>query len=63
MDQHWIWLDGFIGQFKNARVFKWLCMLHRKLKVPHIQNYFETKNEKGEHDGEVKFIKRTLHRK
>jgi hypothetical protein len=42
-----------VGQLKNARVFQWLCMLHKKLKVPHIWNYFESGHGKGEHDGVV----------
>jgi hypothetical protein len=63
MDQHWIWSDGCAGQLKNARVFQWLCMLHKKLKVPHIWNYFESGHGKGEHDGVGACIKRVLHRK
>ena len=27
---HLFWLDGFAVQFKNARVFQWLCLLHIK---------------------------------
>ena len=42
MEQHWIWSDGCVGQFKNSRVFQWLCILHKRHKVPHIWNYFET---------------------
>jgi hypothetical protein len=60
MDQQWIWFDGCAGQFKNARVFQWLCMLQRKIKVLHIWNYFETRHGKGEHDGEGAYIKTTL---
>ena len=63
MDQHWIWSDGCASQFKNAGVFQWLCMLHRKIKVPHIWNYFETGHGKGEHDGAGTRIKTTLRRK
>ena len=37
---HFIWLDGSAGQFKNACVFEWLCLLHIKYKVPHIWIYF-----------------------
>ena len=48
---HFIWLDGFVEQFKNARVFQWLCLLHIKYKVPHIWNYFEIGHGKGEHYG------------
>jgi hypothetical protein len=62
MDQHWIFLDGFTSQLKNAHVFQWLCMLHKKLKVPHIWNYFESKHGKGEHDGAGACIKRALRR-
>ena len=63
MDQHWIWSDGCMGQFKNAHVFQWLCMLHRKINIPHIWNSFETGHGKGEHDGAGVCIKTTLHRK
>jgi hypothetical protein len=35
-------------------------MLHKKLKVPHIWNYFESKHEKGEHDEAGECIKRVL---
>ena len=38
-------------------------MLHRKIKVPHIWNYFETGHGKGEHDGVGAYIKTTLRRK
>ena len=62
MDQHWIWSDGCVGQFKNACVFQWLCMLHRKIKVPHIWNYFETGHGKWKHDGVGAYIKTTLRR-
>ena len=47
--RHFIWSDGCVGQFKNARVFEWLCLLHIKYKVPHVWNYFETGHGKGEH--------------
>jgi hypothetical protein len=63
MDQHWIWSDGCIGQFKNANVFQWLCMFHKTLKVPHIWKFFESGKEKGEHYGVGACIKRELHGK
>ena len=63
MDQHWIWSDGCGGQFKNAHVFQGLCMFHKKIKVPHIWNYFESKHGKGQHDGAGACIKRVLHTK
>ena len=50
------------GQFKNARVFEWLCLLHLKYKVPHLWNYFENGHGKGEHDGAGACIKTTLRR-
>ena len=62
MDQHWIWSDGCAGQFKNSRVFQWMSMLHKTYNVPHIWNYFETKQNKGEHYGVVSYIKTTLQR-
>ena len=57
-----IWSDGCAGQFKNACVFQWLCLLHLKYKVPHICNYFETVHGKGEHDGIGAWIKISLRR-
>jgi hypothetical protein len=63
MDQHCICSDGCASQFKNACVFQWSCILHKKLKVPHIWNYFESSHRKGEHDGVGAFIKRVLRRK
>ena len=60
--RHLIWSDGCAGQFKNARVFLWLCSLHIKYKVPHIWNYFETGHGKGEHDGAGACIKTALRR-
>ena len=38
-------------------------MLHKKLKVPHLWNYFESGNGKEEHDGAGACIKRELRRK
>jgi hypothetical protein len=61
MDQHYIWSNGYAGHLKNACVFQWLCMLHKKLKVPHIYNYFESGHVKGDHDGACACIKRALH--
>ena len=37
-------------------------MLHKKLKVPHIWNYFESGNGQGEHHGAIACIKRALRR-
>ena len=51
------------GQLKNAHVFQWLCILHKRHKVPHIWNYFEIGHGKGEHDGEGTCIKTVLRRK
>ena len=55
-----IWSDGCAGQFKNAHVFEWLCLLHIKYKVPHVWNYFEIGHGKGEDDGAGACIKTTL---
>ena len=63
MEQNWIWFDGCVGKFKNSRVFQWLCILHKRHKVPHIWNYFETGHGKGEHDGVGTCIKTALCRK
>ena len=63
MEQHWIWSDDYAGKLENANVFQWLCVLHKRHKVPHIWNYFETENRKGEHDGAGACIKTALRRK
>ena len=63
MEQNWIWSDGCAGQFKNSRVFQWLCILHKRHKVPHIWNYFENRHRKGKHDGAGASIKIALRRK
>ena len=60
MDQHWVWSDGCVGQFKNSRVFQWTSMLHKNYNVLYIWNYFETRHEKGEHDEADACIKTTL---
>ena len=60
--RHFIWSDGCVGQFKNGRVFEWLCLLQIKYKVPHVWNYFETGHGKGEHDGAGACIKTALRR-
>ena len=61
MEQHWIWSDGCAGQFKNSLVFQSLCILHKRHKMSHIWNYFET--GQGEHDGAGACINTTLRRK
>jgi hypothetical protein len=60
MDKHCIWSYGCACQLKNSHLFQWLCMLHKKLNVPHICNYFEYKHGKGEHDGASACIKTVL---
>ena len=37
--------------------------VHKRYKVPHIQNYFEYGHKKGEHDGAGVYIKTALCRK
>ena len=54
MEKHWILSHGCVGEFKNVCVFQWLCILHKRHKVPHIWNYFETGHRKGEHGGKGK---------
>ena len=58
--RHLNWSDGCAGQFKNSRVFQWLCLFHIKYKVPHIWNYFETRHGKWEHDCTGACIKNSL---
>ena len=62
MEQHSIWSNGCAEKFKNSCVFQWLCILHKRHKVPHIWNYFETGHGKGEHDGAGACIKIALRR-
>jgi hypothetical protein len=58
--QHWIWLDGCEGQFKNAHLSQWLSLLHIKYNVPLLWRYFETGHGRGEHDGAGACIKTAL---
>ena len=51
MDRHIIWSDNCTSQFKNARMFYWLCRMHVERGVPHIWIFFELNHGKGEHDG------------
>ena len=62
MELHWIWFDGCAGQFKNSCVFQWLCILHKRHKMPHIWNYFENGHRKWKHDGAGACIKTALHK-
>ena len=61
-NEHWIWSDGCVGQFKSARSFLWLCCLHKETCIKHCWNFFETGHGKGEHDGVGACIKRVLRR-
>ena len=63
MEQHWIWSYGCAGKFKKICVLQWLCILQKRHKVLQIQNYFEPRHEKGEHDGAATCIKTALCRK
>ena len=56
-NEHWIWSDGCIGQFKTARSFFWLCCIHKKTCIKHCWNLFENSHGKGEHDGAGACIK------
>ena len=31
--EHWIWLDGCVGQFKSVRSFYWLSCLHKEMRI------------------------------
>ena len=62
MDQHYIWSDGCVGQFKNDYVFQWLSILHKTYNVSHIWNYFKTQHGWGEHDEAGTCIKYPLWR-
>ena len=60
MDRHIIWSDNYTGQFKNARMFNWLCRMHLERWVPHIWSFFESGHGKREHDGAGACVKRAL---
>ena len=60
MDRHIIWSHNCIGQFKNVRMFYWLCRMHVERGVPHIWSFFESDHGKGEHDGAGACVKRAL---
>ena len=60
MDRHIIWLDNWIGQFKNSHMFYWFFRMHIERGVPHIWNFFEFNHGKGEHDGAGACVKRSL---
>ena len=60
MDKHIIWSDNYIGQFKNDRIFYWLCRMHVERGVPHICCLFESGDGKGEQDGTSACVKRAL---
>ena len=63
MEQQWICSYGCVGKYKNSCVLQWLCMLHKRHKVPHIWNYFETRHGKRELDRAGACIKIALRRK
>ena len=60
MDRHLIWSDNCTGQFRNARMFYWLCRMHVERGVPHIWSFLEADHGKGEHDGVGACRKRAL---
>ena len=60
MERHIILSDNCIGQFKNTRMFYWLCRMHVERGDPHIWSFFESDHGKGEHDGAVACVKRAL---
>lgn len=47
MTQHWIWSYNCTGQFKNARMFYWMNMTHRKTNIQHVWIFFEVGHGKG----------------
>ena len=61
-NEHWIWSDGCVGQFKSSRSFFWLCRLHKAMNIKHCWNFFETRHWKVEHDGAGAWVKRALRR-
>ena len=61
-NEHLIWSDGCIDQFKSSRSFFWFCYLYKKTHIKHCWNFFETGHGKGEHDGAAACIKWALWR-
>jgi hypothetical protein len=62
MREHLIWSDNCMGQFKNGRIFYWLCRVHKENNIQHIWSFFEAGHGKGEHDGVGACVKRALAR-
>ena len=60
--EHWIWLDGFTGQFKSVRSFYWLIRFHKEIGIWHTWRFFEIGHGKGEHDGACACVKLALRR-
>lgn len=60
MDRHIIWSDNYIGQFKNAHKFYWLCRMHIERGLPQILSFFESDHGKGEYDGARACVKRAI---
>ena len=57
VDKHWIWSDGYAGQFKYSQSYFWLCCLHKKNHIKNCWNFFEIRHAKGDHDGAGACIK------
>ena len=60
--EHWVWSDGYVGQFKSTRSFFWLSHIHKRTNIRHTWNFFETGHGKGEHDGAGACVKCALRR-
>lgn len=56
-NEHWIWLNGCVGQFKYSCSFFWFCCLHMKNNIKDCWNFFKTGHGKKEHDGAGACIK------
>jgi hypothetical protein len=50
--QHWVWLNGCIGQFKGSRAIYFVCTYPRFTDGCKMNwSFFGTRHEKGEWDG------------
>ena len=60
--EHWVWSNGFAGQFKSVWSFLWLSHLHINMDVHHTWRFFGTRHGKGEHGSAGAYVKCPLRR-
>lgn len=61
MRKHLIWLGNCMRQFKNTRMFYWLCRDHKENNIQHMSS-FKVVHGKGEYDGSRACVERALAR-